>query len=150
MRKTTKNKIITFGLCFMLATTIVASTGLSILASGKGDKVNVQSYKGIIHGKRANTQLDTAFRDTADKYVPFRVRLNESTEPSNNKPTVTRFWLESAKGDNLSDTVDVTLGAGYYLQNTYKSACKTRVYLTAENNNYNANVYKISGKWREE
>ncbi|MBQ8043210.1 MAG: DUF2712 domain-containing protein, partial [Clostridia bacterium] len=48
------------------------------------------------------------------------------------------------------NTVDVTLGKGYYAQNTYQSACSKRVYLTAENNNWDINVYRISGYWIEE
>lgn len=77
----------------------------------------------------------------------FYVQLVSSAE---GKGTVTRFWLENEKGDNLCNVVEVTQGRGYYPQNTYQSACKKRIFLTAENNNYNSDVYRITGTWKEE
>ena len=146
-----KKKIATAGLCAIIG---VASFGIGVLntyASGHGDNVKAQDYKGVIREERSNTTLDYAYRDTNSIADPFRVKLDKSDEPKNNgKNTITRFWLENKSRDNISKTMDVTLNEGYYRQNPYKEANKKRVYLTAENNNYNANVYTIEGQWKEE
>lgn len=120
---------------------------LNSFAGGKGDNVVAQNYSGVIKKEKQNTWLDYAYRDTTKASTPFRVRLDSSTEGAK---TVTSFWLEDEKETNLCTVLNVTQGEGYYSQNTYQEACKKKVYLTAENNNYNSTTYKISGKWKEE
>ena len=105
------------------------------------------AYSGVIEGKRVSTRFASKMRSTTKKSDPFYVRLNSSGE---GKGTVTRFWLENKNGDNLCDTVEVTQGKGWYAKNTYQSGCNVVVYLTAENNNYNTDVYEVKGRWKEE
>ena len=64
--------------------------------------------------------------------------------------TYTTYWLEHYNGDNVvpSHSIRVEDGPQYY--NTYSSASRSTVYLTAENNNKNDTDYFVSGVWDEE
>ncbi|WP_288885195.1 DUF2712 domain-containing protein [uncultured Eubacterium sp.] len=146
-----KKKIATAGLCVIIGVSSFGIGLLNIYASGHGNNVKAQDYKGVILKYRNNTTLDSAYRDTNSAVVPFSVRLDESDEPTKDgKKTITRFWLEDKNFDNISKTIDVTLKEGFYKTNPYSEANKKTVFLTAENNNYNANMYNIKGKWKEE
>ena len=137
-----KRNILKLGI---LAGTIIALNTIALGASiGDG---TVDNYNGYIKGKRQNTWLGDAYRDTTKKSDPFYVSLEYSDEGSG---TVTRFWIEDKKENNLCDTRDVTQGKGFYPQNTYQAGCNKQVYLTAENNNYNQDIYRIEGQWTEE
>ena len=131
----------------LLSLTVFMLGTVATFASGKVGSSKEQYYKGIVKAWQANATLDTAYRDTEHTSDPFYVRLETNTE---GKGTVMRFWLEDAKGNNLSDSIEVTQGKGDYKQNTYKTACKTRVYLTAENNNFSSKINTITGYWKEE
>ena len=124
------------------------------MASGRGDNVKAQSYSGMIRMNLANTTLDYAYRDTTSSVVPFRVRLDNSTEGENegkdNKNTCTTFWIENASEKNLSPVIKVLEKGGYYARDTFDNAGKKNVYLTAEDNEKTTHIYKISGKWKEE
>ncbi len=64
--------------------------------------------------------------------------------------TITNYWMENSATTNVTPTVSVTQGKGYYYENAYSSANGTTVYLTAENNNFNGSAYNVSGYWDEE
>lgn len=140
-----RRKMVMGGLCFMVMALMFVVGELESYAALKDD--SGYYYAGIIEPKRANTRFGVKKRTTTKKSDPFYVRLDKSGE---GKKTVTRFWLENKKGDNLCDTVDVTQGKGWYPRNTYQSGCNTNVYLTAENNNYNYDVYEVSGRWLQQ
>lgn len=127
---------------------------LGVMAGGKGDNVTEQSYSGMIKQHKANTWLDKAYRDTTDKGVPFRVRLDNSTEGEEegkySRNTYTTFWIEDASEKNLSPVRKVLEQDGYYAQDTFDGAGRKYVYLTAEDNEDTTHIYKISGKWKEE
>ena len=57
---------------------------------------------------------------------------------------VTVYWLELLNGTNVSLDVDTKVDYEYHLA-AYGTANSENVYLTAENNNYNDNIYTVSG-----
>lgn len=132
--------------CALTATMFMLGT-VAVSASGLVGSSKEQYYKGVVKAWHANATLDTAYRDTEYRSDPFFVRLETNTEGIG---TVMRFWLEDANGNNLSEAIEVTQGKGKYKQNTYQSACKKKVYLTAENNNFSSKVNTITGYWKEE
>ena len=110
-------------------------------------KTEAKNYYTII-SYTSNGQCGTdQNRQTGDPADRWKVKLSTSGE---GKGTYTTFWLENYDGDNVSKTVDVKQGKGYYYRPSYRSGCKTHVWLTAVNNNFNSNSYEVSGCWDEE
>ncbi len=87
------------------------------------------------------------YRQTNDVNNPWKVKMTYTGEGSN---TITNYWMENSATTNVTPTVSVTQGKGYYYENAYSSANGTTVYLTAENNNFNGSAYNVSGYWDEE
>ena len=87
------------------------------------------------------------YRQTNDTNNPWKVKMTFTGEGSN---TVTNYWLENAATTNVTPTVAVTQGKGFYYENAYSSANNTTAYITAENNNYNGMAYNVTGYWDEE
>lgn len=61
--------------------------------------------------------------------------------------TVTTYWLEVSDGTNVSPDCAAKVGSQYWPA-AYGTANSKNVYLTAENNNYNSNLYNVSGYWK--
>ena len=140
--------------CAVITASSIGAQKLGAMASGKGNSVKAQSYSGMIKRHKANTWLDKAYRDTTNKGVPFRVKLENSTEGEAegkyNRNTYTTFWIEDSSEKNLSPVRKVLEKDGYYAQDTFDNAGKKTVYLTAEDNEDTDHIYKISGEWKEE
>ena len=116
----------------------------SVYAGAENDfayKFRVGSY---CSNGQCNTERNRQTGDSADRW---KVKLDTSGE---GKGTITTFWLENYDGDNVSQTVNVKQGKGYYYRPSYRSGCKIYVWLTAENNNFNGTSYEVSGYWDEE
>lgn len=106
------------------------------------------AFKFKVGSFKRNGHCDTERnRQTADPADRWKVELTSSGE---GKGTYTTFWLENYDEDNVSETVKVKQGKGYYYRPSKRSGCKTYVYLTAENNNFNSNSYEVRGYWDEE
>lgn len=92
---------------------------------------------------------DAKYRQTTNTSNKWKVELSYSGE---GKGTGTRFWLVK---DNISKTQVSTStiayqGGGAKYTDAYNDASKQYVKLGAENNNYSANSYTVSGYWDEE
>ena len=61
------------------------------------------------------------YRQTNDTNNPWKVKMTFTGEGSN---TVTNYWLENAATTNVTPTVAVTQGKGFYYENAYSSANK--------------------------
>lgn len=128
-----------------LATASIATMAISSVYAGAE---NDYAYKFKVSSYHNNEHCDISrHRQTADPGDRWKVKLSTSAEGTG---TYTRFWLENYDEDNVSQTVDVKQGVGYYYRPSYNSGCKTYVWLTAENNNYNSDSYEVSGYWDEE
>ncbi|MBP1564747.1 MAG: DUF2712 domain-containing protein [Oscillospiraceae bacterium] len=61
------------------------------------------------------------------------------------------YWLtKSSDKATASDFHDVKQGSGAKYYKALKNASETYVVLAAENNNYDASSYSVSGYWDEE
>lgn len=130
-----------------MALSVVSIASLTIPSVYAGQENDI-AYKFRIGSFHSNGQCGTdQNRQTGDPADRWKVKLSTSGE---GKGTYTTFWLENYDGDNVSKTVDVKQGKGYYYRPSYRSGCKTHVWLTAENNNFNSNSYEVSGYWDEE
>lgn len=56
------------------------------------------------------------YRQTNDTNNPWKVKMTFTGEGSN---TVTNYWLENAATTNVTPTVAVTQGKGFYYENAY-------------------------------
>jgi len=130
--------VITFGL---LAAIFIPVT--STLAAE-----NYYDYAFTIKAYQANTKSGGLYRETTNTSNRWRVSMYESTESSGKD--ITRFWLSGSDNTKLSPSSDVLEDNGPYYADAYSSASQRTVYLTAENNNYNANSYACYGYWDEE
>lgn len=75
------------------------------------------------------------------------VKLTHSGE---GKGALTDFWLEAKDGTNVSSSMRVRCGAGWYGKGAYASASNRKVFLTAEDNNYKVTGYTVSGRWQQQ
>lgn len=96
------------------------------------------------HGNNYSGEI---YRQTTDTSNKWKVEFTYSAE---GKGTVATFWLDKKNHGIVSDTYNVTQGSGAKYYTAYKTANKANVRLGAENNNYTANTYAISGYWDEE
>lgn len=126
-----------------LATTFCVLMGITANAT-----YVCNDYDGRIKAYHANTRFEFALRSTNQTANPWRVAIRESGE---GKGTITTFWLEDFYGNNVSADINVKYdGYSEYYASPYSTANGIDVYLTAENNNYNAASYNLRGYWSEE
>lgn len=100
---------------------------------------NIKSYYG-------NTYSGSNYRQTTSLSNYWMVDLQSSTEGDG---TYTTFWLDKSS-TRVSEAYNVKQGSGRHLYKAYSTANKNDVRLAAENNNYSANTYSVTGKWDEE
>lgn len=134
----------------MLAAIAVCGVMSSVLAGPLAEATNDNNitYKFRIGSYQTNGQDPNGrYRQTSDVNNPWKVKMTSSGEGSG---TVTNYWLENSNDDNVSPSVSVTQGKGFYYNNPHSSANKKTVYLTAENNNYSGSAYNVGGYWDEE
>ncbi|MBS6179832.1 DUF2712 domain-containing protein [[Clostridium] innocuum] len=134
-------KIITAALSAIVLGTVLMSSSVFAAKDHWGFGFEILGYQ-------ENSRSSPRHRGTSNYKTPWFVAMTSSGE--NGSGTFTNFWLEIRNGKNVSDYVSVKEGGGEYKREAYSDACKTDVYLTAENNNYNAERYDVSGIWDEE
>ncbi len=111
---------------------------------------NNYAFSFSIQAHQTNSRVTSAeakHRSTTNTNDSWKVNLKKSTEVSG---TVTSFWLEVSDGTNVSEDCDAKQGAGPYYKKPKAAANQKNVYLTAENNNNNSQIYSVSGVWDEE
>ena len=128
-----------------LGALIIAGCTASVHASN--DKIDYSITVGSYHINGRIKKEDARYRQTTNVNNPWKVRLDESSEGNG---TITTFWLENSNEKNVSKSQDVKQGKGFHYDNPNATANQTTVYLTAQNNNYDAHAYTVSGKWDEE
>ncbi|WP_312092316.1 DUF2712 domain-containing protein [Niallia sp.] len=138
-----KKKALTFGLVSLL------SVGVLMPNLGHAED-NPREYQILVPNYHGNGQEDQGYlRESGDSRVQWGVSLTNSDEGNG---TYTRFWLELGTGANVTNGHDVKEGGGYKQYDFEKAsdAKGKKVYLTAENNNYNSSTFEITGEWDEE
>lgn len=106
------------------------------------------SFSFSIKSWNGNTRSGGRYRQTTNAYNAWKVNLVKSTEGAGNP--ITRFWLETYNGTNVSPAHNVNAGSKNHFYAANSSASKATVYLTAENNNFTGQTYSVSGYWDEE
>jgi Protein of unknown function (DUF2712) len=143
MKKEAKIKIASLGLALGIAAGVIVPASISYATD---DDIG---YTFTIQGWQQNTSGTARYRETSDTTNAWKVRVTNSTESGGD--TYTRFWLQNRdSGSNVSASMNVMEDKGYYYNNPYSSANKSWVRLTAENNNYNNDVFDVTGHWDEE
>lgn len=143
MKKQTKRKLGNYALAFGILGGIAFST-TPAFASEDHDYFNY-----TIKANQANTRTDAPReRTTTDIHNKWMTQVTDSNE--NGGYTYTTFWLEGYDGTNVSPSMKVLEGDDEYTSDAYSSASKRYVYLTAQNNNDNDDVYTAEGYWDEE
>nr|WP_309100370.1 DUF2712 domain-containing protein [Fredinandcohnia onubensis] len=126
---------------------LAAVMGVGILATANftyasNDNIGFSFSLKPYHG---NTYTDSRYRQTTNTKNQWKVNYAYSSE---GKGTVATFWLDKS-GTRVSDTNNITQGTTEYTD-AFSTASQSYVRLGAENNNYSANSYSISGYWDEE
>jgi hypothetical protein len=148
MKKFTKRKLGQLGLALGIACSIYGSP-LIIDASDDNDN----DYQYHIASYTINTSGEYAYRQTDSVNNPWKVRMDWSWEGEDDnvlKTTITRFWLEDDDDRDVSVPVNKLEGDPFSYIKPNSSANKKRVWLTADNNNYNLDQYICHGYWDEE
>ncbi len=85
-----------------------------------------------------NVRTTRRYRQTNSINNPWKVKLITSGEGSG---TITTFWLEDFYAKNVSSDINAKQGAEAIYDKPYSSANKIDVYMAAENNNYNYQLF---------
>ncbi|RLQ94882.1 DUF2712 domain-containing protein [Falsibacillus albus] len=127
---------------------VTAVMGLGILATANfahASNDNVP-YSFTLKPNYANSYTTSRYRQTSNTSNKFKVNLAYSSEGSG---TYATFWLDKS-GTRVSDVHDVKQGSGNHYYTPFSTANQSYVRLGAENNNYSASSYSVSGYWDEE
>lgn len=127
----------------MLLTAMLATAAFSTPQTQA--KVDKHRYEFTIKANQENSRSAGQYRNTTNPNSKWIVNMSRSNETGSR--TKTTFWLERNDKGNVSPAIDVLEDNGYYHSSAYTSANKTTVYLTAENNNYNNEIYTAAGHW---
>ena len=127
-----------------LALSMVAIGAISTTTTFASDD-NID-YSFSIKSYYDNSYSAERYRQTSNKDNKWKVDLQYSSEGNG---TITTFWLDKS-GTRVSESHNVTQGTGAHYYSAYSTANQSNVRLGAENNNYSANTYTVSGKWDEE
>lgn len=135
-------------LSFLFAGVLMFSLcmGINASASVENDYDFIFTIKPYQYNSRIDS-FEAKYRNTPDPENMWKVGLRKSGE---GEGTITCFWLEIFDETNVSDAIKAKQGTKTYYKEAYKSASEKKVYLTAENNNYNSDRYSVSGVWDEE
>lgn len=146
MRKTrnAKKLISTLVIALILVVIVDMRPALASVDQGVPFCFTVKAYSG--NGREG----DARHRDTLMVDNQWKVKMTWSAEPPSGDNTVTRFWLETNTGANVSPSVLKLEGGGYSYRTAYRDACNSWVWLAGENNAYNGYVYEVRGYWDEE
>ncbi len=126
---------------------IVAILALAATTCSLAAESGSKGYSFRIQAHQNNTSVATPlYRDVAtnNSGVPWYVLMTSSQEGTG---TITRYWLEKSDGTNVSPDCDAKQGTAYHPA-AYDYANKKYVYLTAENNTDNSDMYTVSGYWK--
>lgn len=129
----------------LLSIGVVGGIGFTQVALASNDSISF-SFK-IYSFWQNGKEKEGRYRQTDDINNPWKVRLDKSGEGAG---TISEFWLENASASNVSSVRAVKQGNGAYYDNPFYGANKTTVWLTGQNNNYNGDMYNVSGIWDEE
>lgn len=130
----------------IFTTIILGITSVSAVAQEVRTNDNI-SFSFTVPKNQGNGYTPHRYRQTTNIHNQWKVNLAYSGEGVN---TASRFWLELDNGANVSDSHVVTQGTGNHYYDAKSTASEKNVHLTAENNNYSGNSYKVSGYWDEE
>ena len=130
----------------VVAVAVTCVSAMNVYASSKYEddytyKFQIGSYAG--NGRVAEGN----YRQTTNTKNAWKVQLTKSGEKDDD---YSRFWLERYDGGNVSGAINVKKGAAAVYKAAYTSASQCTVYLTGENNNFNAQTYSVEGIWDEE
>ena len=124
---------------------ILGLSAVSPIAAAYED--NDVGYQFHILNQQQNSRDTGRYRGTTDVNNAWKVWMQRSEEGA---WTYTTYWLEHYNGDNVAASHSIRVEDGPQYYNTYSSASRSTVYLTAENNNKNETDYFVSGVWDEE
>lgn len=135
--KTFKKFVITGCLGIMFCSLFVCH--VFAVSANRTFDFRIQPYKGN------TTTPYYIYRDVPETVssVPWLVKMTESGEGAG---TITTYWLELKNGQNVSTDCEAKVGIEYKTP-AYNYANSQNVYLTAENNNNNSNMYTVKGYW---
>lgn len=140
---TTKNKsgmamsvIMVFAMAF---TMLVASASNVFATQAYNFHFRVEAHQANGH------EPSPRYRGDVSPSNRWWVKLIKSGE---GKGALTDFWLEARNGTNLSPSMRVQCGNGWYGQRAYASASNRKVLLTAEDNTDKPSGYTVSGRWQ--
>ena len=123
----------------------LALSAVSPIAAAYED--NDVDYQFHILKQQQNSRKTGRYCGTADVNNAWKVWMKRSEEGA---WTYTTYWLEHYNGDTVAPSHSIRVEDGPQYYNTYSSASRSTVYLTAENNNKNDTDYFVSGVWDEE
>lgn len=127
-----------------LAVIVGAQPAFAYVDQGVSFNFTIRGY--CLNGRES----DARHRDTLMVDNQWKVKMTWSDEKPEASDTITKFWLESNTGANVSPSVLKQEGDGYTYKSAYLDACNAWVWLTGENNNFNSDVYEVIGYWDEE
>lgn len=121
-------------------------------ADGIGVSNQLETFSFTIQDYYGNGQEgDARYRDTYGNDDQWKIKMTSSNEPPISTNTISKFWLKTPMGANVSPSVLVLEGtSSYYYKTAEDDADHTWVLLTGENNNFNGNEYTVKGYWAEE
>ncbi|NIK13411.1 DUF2712 domain-containing protein [Alkalibacillus almallahensis] len=123
-----------------LVLSMLATSGIALASDDNHDfSFDISSYYD-------NSYSDERYRQTDSTNNDWKVDLSYSSEGAG---TITNFWLHKGS-DRVSEYYSVKQGSGAHYYPAYSTANESDVKLGAENNNYSANTYYVSGYWDEE
>lgn len=127
------SSILSLGLCFALIQIAFATNNSNF-------EFRIQAYQN-----NSSTAYSLYRNVAVDNYsTPWMVNMTYSQEGTG---TITSYWLELGDGTNVSPTVQAKAGNGEYKRSAYGTANSKYVFLTAENNNNNSQMYTVKGYW---
>lgn len=125
---------------FAMAFTMLVASASSVFAT------QAYNFHFRVEAHQANGhEPSPRYRGDVSPSNRWWVKLIKSGE---GKGALTDFWLEARNGTNLSPSMRVQCGHGWYGQRAYASASNRKVLLTAEDNTDKPSGYTVSGRWQ--
>lgn len=132
---------------FLLSFGILLTMCLAFVGTVFAAESGSSYYSFRIQANQANSTTDYyLYRNVGvtDYKKPWYINMTYSGEGTG---TYTTYWLELSDGTNVSPDKEAKVGVEYKPA-AYGTANSKNVYLSAENNNYNGNMYNVSGYWK--
>lgn len=138
-------KIISKKVAALVMAVSAVATSVVMPVSASDDNHGYSFSVGAYYG---NGYSSERYRQTTNTNNKWKVDMTYSSEGQGTKIT---YWLaKSSDKATASDFHDVKQGSGAQYYKALKNASETHVVLAAENNNYDASSYSVSGYWDEE